>query len=76
MSKALWVGIDVSKHTFYAALAGEVAAPREWAALPAASFEHSRQGMERFVHWVDGLDGRGCRLVSRSPDSTHPPPDQ
>ena len=58
MSKVMWVGIDVSKHTFYAALAGELAAPREWAALPAASFEHSRQGMERFVAWVDELGGQ------------------
>lgn len=57
MSKARWIGIDVSKHTFYAAVTGEQAAPRDWAALPSEPFEHSPHGLAHFVQWVDELGG-------------------
>lgn len=55
MSKAGWVGIDVAKETFYAAVADETAIPREWASLPVAAFEHSDRGVSEFLRWLRAL---------------------
>lgn len=51
----VWVGIDVSKHSFHASVADEASTLREWAALPVAPFEMSVQGMRAFLAWVRDL---------------------
>ncbi len=63
MSNAGWVGIDVAKETFYAAVAAEVVVPREWACLPAAQFEHSVEGINRFLRWLRGLGWSKCNIA-------------
>jgi transposase len=55
MSTTAWIGIDVSKYSFHAAIADESAEPRQWASLPVADFEHSAQGMRQFADWLRGL---------------------
>ena len=48
----VWVGVDVSKYAFYAALADEMAKPRDWASLPTCEFDLSVEGMKAFVRWL------------------------
>lgn len=52
MNKTGWIGIDVAKHTFQAAVADQTAIPRQWASLPTAQFEHSAKGVGQFVRWL------------------------
>lgn len=52
MSKQAWLGIDVAKATFHAALAGDDALPRDWNKLPHADFAHSADGMKDLAQWV------------------------
>lgn len=52
MSEKFWVGIDMSKDSFYAAVASENCAPREWAFLPFAKFAHSVKGVDDFLAWL------------------------
>lgn len=52
MSKTAWVGIDVSKESFYAAVADDTVAPRQWTSLPVTHFEHSAQGLTEFLAWL------------------------
>jgi transposase len=57
MSKLLavglvWLGIDVSKYSFFVAIADESATTRGWVLLPAAKFDLSPQGMKEFLAWL------------------------
>jgi transposase len=56
MSKTAWVGIDVGKQSFYAAVAENSVIPRQWASLPANAFEHSARGLTQFLKWIGCLD--------------------
>ncbi|MEK7720836.1 MAG: IS110 family transposase [Elusimicrobiota bacterium] len=49
-----WVGLDVAKATFDAALAspGEHANARSLKALPAATFERTAEGVSKLVRWL------------------------
>jgi transposase len=69
MSKGVWIGVDVGKESFHAAIAGEDVEPNEWARLPQARFDHSWEGMKGFVDWMKehGLEqetGAGVCLES------------
>lgn len=65
MSKLLsvglvWLGIDVSKYSFYVAIADESATTRGWASLPSAKFDLTPQGMKEFLAWL-----RECGIAKR-----------
>jgi transposase len=63
MSKRAWIGIDVAKETFYAAVADEATVPRHWATLPAEQFDHSAKGLNDFLRWLKRLDCTGEQVV-------------
>jgi len=55
MSNRFWIGCDISKETFWVALA-EVNDPNmDWTKLPHHEFEHTTQGMSAFLKWLKGL---------------------
>jgi transposase len=54
-NKQVWLGIDVSKETFHAALAGAEDLGRDWTTLPHADFAHSPEGMKLLAQWVKKL---------------------
>lgn len=47
-----WLGVDVSKDSFDAALALEDATPSQWAKLPVQHFEMSPAGLKEFAQWI------------------------
>ncbi len=55
MCKTIWVGVDLAKASFHAALAPVDARPDEWAKLQHRSFEHSAQGVSALCAWVAQL---------------------
>lgn len=52
MSKGWWIGVDVSKRSFSAALASGEDEPSDWAGLPYGTFEHTETGLKAFAQWV------------------------
>jgi transposase len=52
MSNGVWIGVDVAKVSFHAAIAGSDVRPDEWARLPQGKFDHSCEGMKGFVVWM------------------------
>ena len=61
MNKRAWLGIDVAKETFHAAVAAEDAVPKDWNKLSHVDFSHSADGMKQLARWVEkqgvALDG-------------------
>lgn len=51
MSNLYWLGIDLSKATFYAALAPVGGAPDAWATLPNKEFPNSKEGIAALCAW-------------------------
>lgn len=51
MSKSYWLGIDVSKHTFEAAVVDAETPARAWAELPGAPFALTPEGLTALVAW-------------------------
>ncbi len=47
-----WIGVDLAKDSFHAALAPEHSKTEQWKYLPQQSFEHSPDGLTAFVGWV------------------------
>lgn len=58
MNKQGWLGIDVAKETFHAAVAGDDALPKDWNKLPHADFAHSAEGMKDLAQWVKKQQAR------------------
>jgi transposase len=52
MCKQIWVGVDLAKHSFHAALAPVDAHPSQWARLPNRSFGNSPKGVTALCAWV------------------------
>lgn len=52
MSNEFWVGVDLGKSSFFAAVAGPEASVDGWASLPAKPFDWSKAGMAAFERWV------------------------
>lgn len=52
MSKGVWVGVDVGKESFFAAVASREDAVADWAKLPVESFAFNAKGLEAFVCWA------------------------
>ena len=51
-SKQIWIGVDVSKGSFWAGVARADSRVQAWTELPAKSFEHSVAGMRAFLDWL------------------------
>ncbi len=51
----MWIGIDVSKYTFFAAIADESAKTRDWCSLPVREFTLTAEGMKDFFAWLREL---------------------
>ncbi len=58
MSNEIWVGVDVSKRTFHAAIAAHDDGTRNWARLPQRPFANTTQGRKAFIDWVRAQTGR------------------
>ena len=57
MCNRFWVGVDLAKLSFHAALAPIQARPDEWAQLSHGAFEHTAQGVNALCAWIAR---RGC----------------
>lgn len=64
MESLVWVGVDISKDTFHAAVTAQRLWGQEWRKLPCASFEHSAAGLRSLLSWLkthsaapESLDG-------------------
>lgn len=55
MCKKIWIGIDLAKASFHAAVAPVDAHPTDWARLPNRVFEHSAKGMRALCAWMKQL---------------------
>ena len=53
MCKRIWIGVDLAKVSFHAALAPVEAHPDDWARLLNREFEHSAEGIEALCAWVE-----------------------
>ncbi len=70
MESSVWLGVDVGKRSFHAALALQVLGGNEWRKLPSASFEHSAQGMRGLLAWLKGQGLRPAALGGVCIEST------
>ena len=70
MSKAVWVGVDVGKESFFAAVASGEDAVADWARLPVKEFAFCEDGLECFVRWVRSTAARGDTLSGVCIEST------
>lgn len=52
MGKGRWIGIDLGKTTFFAAIAGGEDRPAQWRSLPAREFANDEEGVAAFVAWA------------------------
>ena len=55
MCKNIWIGVDLAKVSFHAAVASVDAHPTDWARLPNREFEHSAKGVDALCAWVERL---------------------
>jgi transposase len=52
MESLVWLGVDISKDSFHAAVTVERLWGQEWRKLPCASFEHSATGLRLLLSWL------------------------
>lgn len=55
MSNKFWIGCDISKKTFWIAVAKVNELGMEWMKLPHYEFEHTAKGVTEFLRWLKGL---------------------
>ena len=53
MESSVWLGVDIGKNTFHAAVAVQRLFGQEWRKLPCASFEHSAVGLRALLSWLE-----------------------
>ena len=70
MCKKIWIGIDLAKASFHAALALQEAHPADWARLPEHSFEHSPMGVDALCAWVGQLGYRSEQIAGLCVEAT------
>jgi len=58
MSNEIWVGVDVSKRTFDAAIAAANQDTKKWARMPHHTFANTPQGRQAFIVWVRAQTGQ------------------
>ncbi len=63
MCKKIWIGIDLAKASFHAAVATVDAHPSDWARLPNRAFEHSAKGVTALCTWVN-KQGYGAEQIA------------
>lgn len=56
MSNKVWIGCDIAKNSFWIAVAKVDDPDMDWVKLPHREFEHSAQGVENFVQWLEGMN--------------------
>ncbi|NIA16040.1 MAG: transposase [Nitrospiraceae bacterium] len=56
MSNTFWIGCDISKQTFWVALAKVGDPGVDWTKLPHHEFEHSQDGVAAFLHWLEEFE--------------------
>lgn len=54
MSNTVWVGVDLAKASFHAALAPADARPDRWARLAHGAFDHTAPGVQALCAWIAG----------------------
>lgn len=59
MDKQMWLGVDLGKDSFEAALASLADPPENWASLPHCAFSFDEEGLRAAVQWVDQSVGLG-----------------
>jgi len=52
MSNEIWIGVDLGKSEFEAAVVGPEVRAEAWPTFPWSQFEHSPKGVDRFVQWI------------------------
>ena len=52
MRNSYWLGVDLSKETFHAAIAEVNTSPSAWPSLPNAEFENSPTGIDALCAWT------------------------
>lgn len=57
MSKQYWVGVDLGKQCFYAALVDAQIHATKWSRWPSREFENTAGGIAEFVDWVRNFTG-------------------
>lgn len=55
IDKDFWIGIDLGKEEFFAAIATVDVVPSQWATLPFEKFQHSKKGVGQLAAWVSKL---------------------
>ena len=70
MCKKIWIGVDLAKASFHAAIAPVNAHPADWARLPNRSFDHSPQGVAAFCAWVGKQGYSGEQIAGLCVEAT------
>lgn len=52
MGSTLWLGIDIGKRSFHAAIATQALHGTQWRKIPCAAFEHSAGGLRELLAWL------------------------
>lgn len=68
-SKPVWIGVDLAKASFDAAVAPEATAPTHWRRLSVARFDNTAQGQRAFAAWVQS-QARGAHIERLVVEST------
>ena len=55
MGNRFWIGCDISKRTFWIALAEVDNSDTDWTKLPHHEFDHTEEGVTSFLEWLEGL---------------------
>ncbi len=63
MCKKIWIGIDLAKASFHAAVTPLDAHPSDWARLQNHAFEHSAKGVRALCAWVN-KQGYGAEQIA------------
>ncbi len=56
MSNKVWIGCDIAKNSFWIAVAKVDDPDIGWVKLPHREFEHSADGVEDFVQWLERMN--------------------
>jgi transposase len=65
-NKNFWIGVDVAKETFDAALAPEGAAPQDWRALEVRHYQFATKQIAHFAQWVREQEGQCLGICLKS----------
>lgn len=52
MCKSVWIGVDLAKSSFHAAIAPDDARAEDWARLNQQAFDHTQSGVDALCAWI------------------------